>query len=56
VFYSHFFSGTNPIDWFEFPVRMPEKPEFFYITEFDTELTLGDMDEFNREEYGYIAL
>jgi len=34
---------------------MPEKPEF-YMTVFDTELMLDDMDEFNMEEYGYIAL
>jgi predicted enzyme related to lactoylglutathione lyase len=38
---------TNPISWFEIPVRDVEKARKFYEKVFDTELTLEDMDGFN---------
>ena len=38
---------TNPISWFEIPVRDVGKARRFYEKVFDTELTLEDMDEFN---------
>jgi predicted enzyme related to lactoylglutathione lyase len=38
---------TNPISWFEIPVRDVGKTRKFYEKVFDTELTLEDMDGFN---------
>jgi predicted enzyme related to lactoylglutathione lyase len=38
---------TNPISWFEIPVRDVGKARRFYEKVFDTELTLEDMDAFN---------
>lgn len=38
---------TNPISWFEIPVRDIGKARKFYEKVFDTELTLEDMDAFN---------
>jgi predicted enzyme related to lactoylglutathione lyase len=38
---------TNPISWFEIPVRDVGKARKFYERVFDMELTLEDMDGFN---------
>jgi hypothetical protein len=38
---------TNPISWFEIPVRDVGKARKFYENVFDTQLTLEDMDGFN---------
>jgi len=38
---------TNPISWFEIPVRDVGKARRFYEKVFDMELTLEDMDAFN---------
>ena len=38
---------TNPVSWFEIPVRDVGKARKFYEKVFDTQLTLEDMDAFN---------